>query len=41
VIGLVVIEAPAFKGYPLSKIGDALDSKIIISKKKVPAETGT
>jgi predicted O-methyltransferase YrrM len=28
-----VIEAPAFKGYPLSKIGDALDSKIIISEK--------
>lgn len=33
-----VIEAPVFKGYPLSKIGDALDSKIIISKKiKMPA----
>jgi hypothetical protein len=29
-----VIEATAFAGYPLGKIGDALDSKIIIAKKE-------
>ncbi|UNC93048.1 acetylserotonin O-methyltransferase [Candidatus Contubernalis alkaliaceticus] len=28
-----VIDAPAFAGYPLSKIGDTLDSKIIIAVK--------
>jgi len=29
-----VINAPGFTGYPLSKIGDTLDSKIIIAKKE-------
>ena len=31
---LKIIESQQFAGYPLSKFGDALDSKIIVAKKK-------
>lgn len=30
---LKIIDSPEFAGYPLSKLGDALDAKIIVAKK--------